>query len=99
MPTAEIDIQRIMRLIKINIQRSPHMLKQRSDANVAAEEVWARVGWWSWETRLNQLTLHRANKAEGRRGRELYGSTIKKKTESDSSSQMGEETGRDANAT
>lgn len=68
MPAAEIDIQRIMRLIKINIQRSPHMLKQRSDENVAAE-VW--VGWRSWETRLNQLTLHRANKAEGRRGCEL----------------------------
>lgn len=69
MPAAEIDIQRIMTLIKINIQRSPHMLKQRSDANLGAAEV--RVDWWSWETRLNRLTLHRANKAEGRRGREL----------------------------
>lgn len=72
MPAAEIDIQRIMRLIKINIQRSPHMLKQRSAANVAAAaEVWVQVGWRSQETRLNQLILHRANKAEGRRGCEL----------------------------
>lgn len=50
MPAAEIDIQRIKMLIKINIQRSPHTLKQRSDANVAAGEVWVRVGWCSWET-------------------------------------------------